>query len=176
MINLIPVAILLILGLVCWHKYKQDQNTEFNGGAIILWVIGGIWLFFALAAPYSSQLSYFTEVRQSQENIKLYQERRNNLVAVVRTELAKYPEHEKKIIGDIQPQIILSFPALKSNETIVKTVNDIVALEDAVYKLRSNLLKVQTDIFWMEISPWVLYVPSYQSFFGEKNPVGFIGR
>lgn len=93
------------------------------------------------------------------------------MVAVVRAELSKYPEYEKKIFGDIKPEILLQFPVLKSNETIMKTVEQIVKLEDDVYKLRSRLIEIQSDIYWREIFPWVIYVTPYQRFFGEPNPV-----
>ncbi len=90
---------------------------------------------------------------------------------MVKVELAKYPEYEKKIMGNIRPQFLLQFPKLKSNETITKSVEELVKLEDAVYKIRLELLAIQQEIFAREISPWVLYVPPYQKFFSEQNPI-----
>ena len=91
---------------------------------------------------------------------------------MIRAELAKYPEYEKKIIGDIKPTILLQFPVLKSNETIVKTVEEIVKLEDQVYKTKAKLITTQQEMFYREISPWVIYVTPYKTLIGEANPLG----
>lgn len=166
MFTLLLAAVLVLIGLILLFAEVGD------GGAFVFFLIVAIVIVaFGILVPYTGQLSDFSSVKQKQSEINLFTERKDNLTAVIKTELAKYPEYEKKIMGGITPQILLQFPQLKSNETIVKTVESIVNLENDVYKLRRELIEFQTNIYWREISPWILYATPYEKFFGEKNPV-----
>ena len=153
-----------------WTKDEDAAGCSFVFGIVFL-VIAGLWLTMAIVAPYTSQISDFSNVKGTLATVTLYKERRDNLAAMVKAELAKYPEYEKAILGKITPEILLSFPTLRSNETIVKTVEEIVKLEDAVYKIRAELIQTQTKMFFREISPLVIYVTPYQTLTGETNPV-----
>lgn len=153
-----------------WDKNHDAASCSLGFGIVAL-VIAGLWLIIGIVAPYTKQIADFTQVKGTLAQVALYKERRDNLVAMVKTELTKYPEYEKTVLGKITPEILLSFPTLRSNETIVKTVEEIVKLEDAVYKIRAELIKTQTEMFFREISPWVLYVTPYQALVGEANPV-----
>lgn len=176
MFTLILAGLVVVTGVAFWlqhNKHKSDLHYEDS------WIIFSTLLFIAAAAliairgfgSYAMQISDFASVRQTQSAINLFVERRDNLTVIIRTELAKYPEYEKKIMGNITPQILLQFPTLKSNETIIKTVEEIVKIENDVYKLREELIRTQAQIYYREITPWKLYVTPYEKFFGEKNPV-----
>ena len=151
------------------HGTDPSMSAALFGGLAL--VAAGIWLAVATLGSYTAQIQNFSELKGTQAGITLYEERRDNLVVMVRTELSKYPEYEKKIIGDIKPSILLQFPVLKSNETIVKTVEEIVKLEDRVYQTRAKLIKTQTEMFLREISPWVIYATPYKTLMGAENPV-----
>lgn len=153
-----------------WNKGGDPASFSLGFGIVAL-AVAGFWLTIGIMAPYTNQIADFSQVKGTLAQVALYKERRDNLVAMVKTELAKYPEYEKAILGKITPEILLSFPTLRSNETIVKTVEEIVKLEDAVYKIRAELINTQTKMFYREISPWVLYVTPYKSLVGEANPV-----
>ena len=60
---------------------------------------------------------------------------------------------------------------MKSNLTITKTVDDIVKIQDHVYGMKGRLIESLQGIYLREISPWTIYVKSYERFFGEKNPI-----
>lgn len=167
---LIFFGIAVVLFVASRFASKDNKGIVFGWGVVSV-IVGVIWLLSATIGSYSNQLEDFSSVKQTKQEIKLFSERRESLVAVVRAELSKYPEYEKKILGDIRTEILLQFPVLKSNETIMETAKQIVKLEDDVYKLRSDLIKIQGCIYWREISPWVIYVTPYQRFFGELNPV-----
>lgn len=181
---LIFVALAIYLALKA-HKLRrveiQTQESKDHGvlAYFFSWVfcvVAVVWLALAIAIPYSEQIGDFTGVQATKGKISLYQERRDNLVAVVKVELSKYPEYEKAILGNINPQILVSFPTLKSNETIVKTMEQIVKLEDDVYKLRGGLIDQLRGMYEREISPWVIYTPSYEHFFKEKNPLSVLSN
>lgn len=155
---------------------KIKNNPDYEEGNWIAWsnifFIAAITLVVARGfGSYAMQIADFSTIRQTQSTINLFVERRDNLATIIRGELEKYPKYEKKIIGNITPQILLQFPVLKSNETIIKTVEEIVKIENDVYKFREELIQTQARIYYREISPWTLLVTPYEKFFGEKNPV-----
>ena len=144
----------------------------------------GIWvLFIALLISFGSvggwsigcsqtrQVKDFTRVKELDKKVVLYTQKKNNLTMVVRAELSKYPEYEKAIIGKINPAILLNFPKLKSNETMMETLKRLLELENKVYDLREKLIEVQREMYHREISPWVIYVKPYSSFLGKPNPI-----
>lgn len=133
---------------------------------VLLIFLGGI-----LLGKQTCQIDNFSTVLKIRKQTGLYQQRCDELTAIIKTELAKYPEFEKLIIGDIKPQLLLNYPQLKSNETIVKMVNDIVALNNDIYELKSKMIEQQREILYRERSPWTIYVRSYEKEFGEANPL-----
>lgn len=176
MFTLMLIGLLASMGTIFWFQHNKIKDEyDYEGGwkvlSAIFFIAATILIAMRGLGSYSMQISDFSAIRQTQNTINLFVERRDNLAAVIRAELAKYPEYEKKIIGSIAPQILLQFPTLKSNETIIKTVEEIVKIENDVYKLRAVLIQIQTQIYYREITPWKLYVTPYEKFFGEKNPV-----
>ena len=105
--------------------------------------------------------------------ITMLEERRENLTSIIRKEMQKYPEIEKEIISNLgpAPSFLFNYPQLKSNLTITKTVDDIVKIQDQVYEMRGRLIESLQCIYLREISPWTIYVKSYEKFFGERNPI-----
>ena len=183
MFSLIVVVFIALFGvflLVLRENGLKNRGWEKNEGrtvvsvmfGIVSLVVAGLWFSVMTLGSYRAQLYDFSELKGTRAEIALYQERRDNLAIMVKTELSKYPEYEKKIIGDIKPAILLQFPALKSNETIVKTVEEIVKLEDQVYKTMAKLIETQQKMFYREISPWVICVTPYKTLIGEANPLG----
>ena len=182
MFNLVAVMLIELFGVFLlvlradglknrgWKQEEYRTGDSLRYGMTSL-VVASLWLVLATVAPYTSQLSNLSELKGTSAEIALYQERRDNLAAMVRAELSQYPEYEKKILGNITPSILLNFPVLKSNETIVKTVEEIVKLEDQVYKTKARLINIQRKMFYREISPWVIYVTPYKTLVGEENPL-----
>lgn len=152
-------------------KTKPRHTMGWISWSVVFFVAAIVLVAARGFGSYAMQISDFASVRQTQNTINLFVERRDNLTTVIRGELGKYPEYEKKIMGNITPQILLQFPMLRSNETIIKTVEELVKIENDVYKLRAELIQTQTKIYYREITPWKLYVTPYEKFFGEKNPV-----
>jgi len=166
----VVLGVFLMVLAIRGEEEKDGQAAAFVF-SLIFWVIAVIWLGCMTLGSYTRQINDFSAIKQMKQEVLLYSERRDKLVGIVRIELAKYPQLEKEIIKGIHPQILLQFPVLKSNETIMKTVSEILKLEDEVYKVRANMLVFQRAIYYREISPWTIYCTPYRKFFGEPNPV-----
>ena len=155
-----------------WNWGRESDNSKDTCFlAIVFFAFAFIFLLINVLAKYSSQLSDFAEILKIEKQINIYQKRSDNFSDIIRSELKKYPDYEKEIIDNITPNILLKFPDLKSNETMSKTVNDLLKIQDDVYKLKADLTETQRIIFFREISPWTIYVTSYESFFHKKNPL-----
>lgn len=124
-----------------------------------------------IGCAYSNQLKDFAVIRRRNKKIDLFEQKSNELSGVVRDELKKYPEFEKLIIGEIHPEFLLNFPQLQSNQTIIETVNRLVELRNQVYDVKSRRIDALTKVYMREISPWLMFVKTYQSFFNETNPI-----
>lgn len=151
--------------------YRMDTIIALYVIGTIIIIIGAIALMVAVMRPYTLQIEDAVAVKAMEKKIMLYTARKDNLIAVVRAELEKYPKYEKAIMSGIKPQILLSFPELKSNSTMLETVKQIVALENDVYKLRAEQIDIQQWMYYREISPWTLWAKSYKNLLGADNPV-----
>ena len=170
------LAGLLFVGLRASLKaHKQNPRGDGLMFTTLLCIgIGGVGLviFLVTTLNYSRQINDFASVQALEEKVGLYEMKRDNLSQIVRFELSKYPEFEKDVIENINPAILLKFPELKSNQTMVETLQQLLKLENEVYTLREDLIDIQRTIYAREISPWVIYVTPYEDFLSEKNPVG----
>lgn len=179
MFSVIMVIFFIALGVSLTFLAQQRCKTTGSGNvfyffAIVFYITAAIWLISTTVGSYSNQLSDFTHIKQINMQISLDTERRDKLINMLKVELSKFPEIEKEIIMSIKPDIMLlsQFPNLKSNETIADMVNQIVYLENSVYERRFHLINLQRQIYYREISPWVMSsVITYADFFKGENPL-----
>lgn len=169
------ICLFFVLVLICgllvalWKKVDDELFVVFS----IMFIIATVVVILSpTLGRYSYQIGNFSEVRGLKMKIALLEERREKLTSIIRGELQKYPEFEKEVINNIgTPSFLFNYPQLQSNKTISKTVDDIVKIEDNVYEIRGLLIESLQKIYLREISPWTIYVKSYEEFFGEKNPI-----
>ncbi|MEK9182345.1 MAG: hypothetical protein AAB781_02005 [Patescibacteria group bacterium] len=158
-----------------WKKAGKNSGnkTDFGVASIISILITVAAILGLTFGKYSCQIGDFSEVRGLKMKITMLEERRENLTSIIRKEMQKYPEIEKEIISNLgpAPSFLFNYPQLKSNLTITKTVDDIVKIQDQVYEMRGRLIESLQCIYLREISPWTIYVKSYEKFFGERNPI-----
>ncbi|MFA6407367.1 MAG: hypothetical protein WCV80_01525 [Candidatus Paceibacterota bacterium] len=174
MFSKIAVTIFVVVGIALtvlsgYQMEDSDGQSVCNIFSIVAFVVAGIWLVSMSAGSYTNQLEGLTQIKTVLNKIRLYEGRRDKLINIVKTELAKYPKLERKIMGNIKPEVLLEFPTLKSNETIAKTVEEIIELENSVYELQGSLIECQQPVYYREISPWVISIPSYEKILGEPN-------
>lgn len=170
--------ILTFVSYLLYRYYTRIKNTSIDlefivaGFTIVLGIIAVVFIIIITSFPYASQLNDFSKIRGIETKIAVLKERKDSLTVMVKTELDKYPEYEKGIIKGLgDAQILFRYPELRSNETISKTVDDIVKIQDAVYNSRIELIELQRIIYSREVSPWFVYVTPYTKFFGERNPI-----
>lgn len=162
---------------IMWKKTPKtsEDKRDFFCLFSIVFILATVTTVLSLTfVRYSSQIADFSEVRGLKMKIALMEERKGNLTSIIKEELKKYPEIEENIIGKIGSSALLflgNYPELQSNKTITKTVDDTVKIEDDVYKVRGLMIEKLKEIYLREISPWTIYVRSYEGFFGEKNPI-----
>jgi len=180
MISIILFWLVMFLGclILCVVFGRLARNSGYDDGYVSLSVLCGsistIGLILALCftlGPYTLQIKDSTEIRSVEKKIALYTKRRDNLSAVVRAELEKYPKYEKTVLNGIKPEILLSFPELKASDTMIKMVEELVKLENDIYKLREGQLDIAQRMYYREISPWTVHCESYQELIGKPNPV-----
>lgn len=173
------LGIVLFLGLVFMGVgalITYDEDGEYLSG-----ILGGglVWLFFALflyvmpsATMYSEQIHSIAKIKAETREVALYQDRKDNLQDYITTELAKYPQYEQQLLGKLDPKIILSFPELKANTTILESVKQVVALNDEIYSRKADIIKLQGDLYEYSINPWTphMFGPNYKHFIGSDNP------
>lgn len=124
-----------------------------------------------IGCAYSNQLKDFAIIRRRNKKIELFEQKSDELSIVIKEELKKYPEFEKTILGEIHPEVLLSFPQLQSNKTIIEIVGRLVELRNQVYDVKAQKIDALTKVYMREISPWLMFVKTYQSFFSETNPI-----
>lgn len=157
--------------------FKKSKKTDEKNACIvfsILFALATVIVILSLTfGKYSCQIYDFAEVRGLKMRITLLEERRENLTSIIKNELQKYPEIEREIISKLgpAPSFLFNYPQLQSNKTITKTVDDVIKVQDEVYNKRGLLIESLQKIYLREISPWTIYVKSYEKFFGEKNPI-----
>ncbi len=168
----------IILSLICVGAIilgvfaaKDNQGENVGVPFIVFGLLCGAILVLLNLFAFSSQISDCVALRALDAKITLFTERRDNLTEIVRVELNKYPDYEKKIINNINPKFLLNYPRLRSNETIMETAKQILQLQDKVYSLQEEVINTQRSMYYREISPWLIYVTPYKKFFGRPNPL-----
>lgn len=127
------------------------------GMVIMIWDVKGGFLFGSLIFlagvitqlfRYGFQVMNYNEIRKMRADIETYKEQANEVLAEVRLYLCeKYPEHELKVFEMITKNTVdilaVKYPEIKSNESIMKAVNNIIKFNEDIY---SNQRKINGKI------------------------------
>lgn len=105
---------------------------------------------------YADQIRDSIKLQSYDERIEIAVARADDLSAVLRTELEKYPDIEREIMTNLDPSIILSFPNLKSNQTISLLATELADLRDKQFKLADERVDTLEVMANRNASPWVL--------------------
>lgn len=152
------------------------MNIKYYGtsNALVFWIFLAVFLitnitfFCIVGTDWSDQVKSFSDIYERISDIKIYIEKREALSTVVKNELEKFPEYEKELINGVEAKILLNYPKIKANETMVEKLTQLLKLETKVYEERRYLNGDLRRILYRETSPWTIYVPSYENHFGEK--------
>lgn len=155
---------------------KIDTQGAGYGVAIVAGLIGLVFFIFCSMVPHSNQQGDINDVLELSAKYDLDVQRRDELVAEVRAQLLQaYPQLEQEIIAGVgDPEILLSFPQIRSSETFRAAIEDIIELNDKVYSTRRSIIDNEADILGRERSPWVLrppWFPTYDDYYDQDNPL-----
>lgn len=154
----IVFAVIAIAIFDWWHfRDRPDWRGIWSfpvaiAGGLVLVLVGAS----VVLVPYTSQVKDNVTLQGFDERINIAQARADDLSAILRTELEKYPEIERELIGNLDPAIILNFPVLKSNETITTLAMSLAEIEDREYSLATERVNTLERMMHRNVNPWVV--------------------
>lgn len=156
----------------------RDAKDKKSGLSVALAVSSGvsaiilIILAMVSIATSANQDKDLTAIASRRDNIAVIATQKQSVEANIRSQLDKYPEIEKSIIQDIKPEILLTFPQLKSNETVVAAFTKLNDLDAEIANNQREINNAKAQIMIRERSAVVpRFTPifiTYEDFFGEK--------
>lgn len=144
MFNLIVVTFITIIGVI--GLLIPIQEINYIGVTILC--ISFVWLFASginNLVCYTQQIERFENLRALLKNLELSKLREIDLTTKFKMYLATtYPDLEKEIFKDItdpksEINIIMSYPEIKSSETLLELVNRIDNLSTIVFAQEKNI-------------------------------------
>ena len=159
MFNLICVLIIACIGGVGLLIPVDDVKVI----GIVFLCISGVWLFASFInnlEKHTDMTKKFEEIIAKFKKLEIYKEKQSVLISEFRIYLAdKYPDFEKeifKLITDSKNDInvVLSYPELKSSETIMELVNQINIQSTAVYRYKVELENDYAEIRFYNMNKW----------------------
>jgi hypothetical protein len=166
MFNLICAAIVALLGCVGVFVFPF---LEAHITGYVLLGVSVVWLFASFANNllyYTDQIKRFEGIRRDLKRVGLCMTKQADLLSEFKIYLAdKYPELEKeifKLITESQSDVhmILSYPELKSSETLLKLVKQINKLAEEVYTGKSSLEFEYAEVRFYNKNMWFYLRPS----------------
>jgi len=135
-------------------------------GISLIFIAGGI----SMANDQTSDLNETVQLKHDREILVT---RTQTVEKVVVKELRKYPDIEKDILENITPEILFSYPELKSSKTIMQAAKELKDSQDEVYLLDQDLNEIYKTILDREnsINFRLPGTSSYQEYFGKVNPL-----
>ncbi len=98
-------------------------------GAIVIGLVGFVWIWAVVQYDQNRDKNSIEAAQKDKAN---YVEHKVQIEKEITASLARYPEIEERIIGDIDPAILVNFPELKSNETITAQFEALKSIEESI--------------------------------------------
>lgn len=161
--------VLLIIAIVCFVLSLTNNRGVHNNDPTPEGIIGFILIVIVSVctiAGYIEQTCDYYNIEKERAYIKVNQDRVDTLVPLLTNELTKYPKYEKTVIESIyngNGQLIVIPPELKTNTTVMKTVDIITKANDKIYssRLRIENYKTSLKIHSKTYRLIAIYVPTY---------------
>lgn len=161
MFNLIMSAILFVLSMVSLSLGYTIENNTITIIGIVLGCLSLLWLFVSFLSSleyYSNQQERFENLKANLNIVNLNKERQSNLLQEFKFYLGeKYPDLEEKIFSSISSnnvKILLKYPEIKSEKTLIELVKKINKLSKDVYVALENIEETCAQIRYYNNSKW----------------------
>ena len=152
-------------------SYAETDAKMFGFFAAVAFVFALALMVPAMLIGQSSQIRDLADDDQLAARYDLQVQRRDEQVEIVTAQLIEaYPQLEREIIDSVDdPEILLSYPQIRSSETFRAAVERIVELNDSVYTVSQQIIDNQRQMLGRERSPWVIRPPWFPYY--EDNPL-----
>lgn len=165
MIPLIIALLLFVLSFLLFRQYqkvkaKVGRYTSDGEGWLFLSVLAGcagaaalIALIIVAAQTNTSHVddrNKVIELEAKYDEILQYRER---VESNIRTSLQQYPEFEEEIVKDINPQILLAYPQLRSSETLTAQFDALDKADERLLNTKTQQLRTERQMRTREENP-----------------------
>lgn len=106
-------------------------------GVIVTGVIVFIWIWATVQFDQNRDKNAVKAGRKDEVNLIDHKEQ---IEKEITASLAKYPEIEERIVGDIDPAILVNYPQLKSNETITAQFEALKTIEEEILWVHQDIV------------------------------------
>lgn len=160
MFSLVIIFAFLICAGICFYKETRSTDTivrdNWATAGIILCVFATIWFVSAVAGPSVSALQTVNNIQVTQKNIGVAEHRRDQYTDTIHSILDQYPKYENSTFSNIHPEIILSYPELKTNDVLKEEVSKILDANEQVFKLQQRLNAQQQAVKAVHNNPFAI--------------------
>lgn len=154
---LLPVLILITIA-VARHSASTGPCDDGWWGWVTAAVVFGMGWLLGLCVLLGYEIRIQNELLRLEEIIPIYEARAEALSETFRTELLKYPEHEKEVYDKITPANLsfyaARYPELKTSGVLVALGQKILSLQDKRYQCE---LQIKEQRMYQRIYRWWLY-------------------
>jgi len=122
-------------------------------GLLLLAVAVIVWL-----SAYTVQIDRIVKRDVITEQIAIAEERRDSILPIIKLELSKYPEHERKVLEEYtgNGMFINIPPDVKASKTIIVIADKIEAINDKAYNLRMEHEEANGKVAY--INRWIWFI------------------
>lgn len=143
-------AILILVGIglffvAAWcdeeHKGLEEAVAPFS---VFLFLVGLIALGIKCVCIYMVFFSAPAYLEVNKLNTPIVEQKIKEYENIVRSELGQYPQYEKSVLASIDSSIILKYPELKANTTIIESFKSMIKYRDELYQLKMDRNQIVT--------------------------------
>jgi len=152
MLTLVLFVLFVVLVVLLVKTGEEDFYVGVSGFTLLFLIVA---IVVKIGCCYSCYMSIPVHYERLEADKKVYAERRDDYEVIVRAELDKYPAYESQIFASLDSEIILKYPELKSNETIVTAFKSLIEFNEELYdidlevnRLRGAQAIQRKIIFW----------------------------
>jgi len=137
--------------------YGSEGFCVLIGLSVAMTIIG----FVVHAVVYCEQINSIESIKECEAREKIYKKKAEALTGEFKVWLGeKYPDIEKEIFKELIPAkvsiLAVSFPEIKSSETMMDLVSRINKLQGDVYSEKLNIERYRKQIRVAKRNPWVI--------------------
>lgn len=146
---------LLLIGVALVILIMKTVDYDPGLPASLTGVVVGLVFVGLLAAGISTSIGAAENIKATKQQIVLYEGRAQVLTLAVKDVLKGYPAYEKSILRTFNARsTLLLLGQLRAADPLIEQVKQLVALQDSVYQLKSDLISQQRNLAAIRRNPF----------------------